>query len=386
MARPAPDDREDIVGYSYDRLARATDGFHLALVSEFRRMANSVDGQGGAQEVVAVTSVFEVYGNPDGLFAAAGERFAALARTAAVERGRFTVALTGGTTPRPLFQLLARAPLRDRVPWDMTHVFWSDERPVSPGSPDSNFRMARETLLDNVPIPAGQVHRIEAELLPEEAAARYVRVLADALGGGGLDLVLLGMGADGHVASLFPGTNALFSEQRGAIACFVNQLQDWRITLSLPEINRARNVMFLVLNADKATALVDVRSGYSTLPAARVAPAAGTVTWLLDRATADALRDVDARLSMRDTPARSTDVEVMKREAGEAAGMLVASEMVVGLGTGSTTRYVVEAIGRRIRAGHLTGIEAVAHRRPPRQSRAPRVCHWSNWAAAHAST
>jgi len=211
---------------------------------------------------------------------AAAERVAALAQA----RQPFTVALSGGSTPRRLYELLATSPFRERIPWAQVHVFWSDERCVPPNHADSNYRLARQTLLDRVPLPARNVHRIQGELEPEQAAAAYRTKLSTFLGDDGrFDLVLLGLGDDGHTASLFPGTTALQERTQAAVAVYVKQLASWRVTLTLPALNAARHVMFLVSGADKAPALARVQAG-EPLPAGLVRPLQGQLTWLADRA------------------------------------------------------------------------------------------------------
>ncbi|HEV8307116.1 MAG TPA: 6-phosphogluconolactonase [Methylomirabilota bacterium] len=232
--------------------------------------------------------------------AVAGEaaaRVADLARQAVAARGRFAVALAGGATPRPAFRRLAREPLRSAVPWGRTEVFWSDERCVAPEHPESNYRLARETLLDAVPIPAERVHRITGEAPdPAAAAAAYETEIARVLGGrpGGpppdFDLVMLGIGADGHTASLFPGTAALAERIRWVVATRVPTLSVAdRITLTYPILNRAACVLFLVVGADKAPALraiLEEPPDPERLPAQGVRPDAGGPVWLVDRAAA----------------------------------------------------------------------------------------------------
>jgi len=223
---------------------------------------------------------------------AAGE-IARRAAAAVAARGRCHLALAGGRTPRRTYALLAAPPLRDQLPWGGIHVFFGDERHVPPDHPDSNFRMAREALLDAVPIPAGQVHRIRAEAVEAEAAARDYQTdlrQAFALGSGALprlDLVLLGMGADGHVASLFPGSAALAETGRLVTAGPGPRARDpARITLTLPVLNAAAAVLLLVSGADKAERVAEVLGGRAPgLPAARLAPA-GELLWLLDQAAA----------------------------------------------------------------------------------------------------
>jgi 6-phosphogluconolactonase len=215
-------------------------------------------------------------------------------------RGRFTFVLSGGSTPRSLFKLLADPAdiFRDRIEWSAVHVFWGDERHVPPDHPDSNYRMAREALLDHVPIPAANVHRIRAEN-PDaaEAAALYDAELRAvfALADGGFprfDLILLGLGPDGHTASLFPGNAAVHEQQRRVIAPFVAKFAAYRITLTAPVINGAAEVIFLVSGEDKAEALAAVLEGERQVdryPAQVVRPDDGMLLWLVDRAAAQGL-------------------------------------------------------------------------------------------------
>jgi 6-phosphogluconolactonase len=222
---------------------------------------------------------------------AAGE-FVRLAVDAAAKRGRFCVALSGGTTPQGLYSaLVADAKLRETVPWDRTLVFWGDERQVPPNHPDSNYGMARDVLLSKISIPEVNVHRIPGELSDaSEAAHRYEDDIRAALGLAPaalprFDLVLLGLGADGHTASLFPGTEAVRERQRAATANWVDTLRAWRITLTLPAINRARAIIFLVCGEDKAEAVKSVLEGPDQAdppPARLVRPRSGKVLWFMD--------------------------------------------------------------------------------------------------------
>lgn len=218
------------------------------------------------------------------------------ASTAVATRGAFRVLLSGGSTPRRLFQLLASAP-HDALPWDATHLFWGDERSVGPDHVDSNYRMTREALLDAVDLPSTQVHRLEGERGDLDGAARdYERVVAEAfdvpLDGPppAFDLVLLGLGTDAHTASLFPHTAALTERRRWFVANDVPQLATRRLTATYPLLNAARAVLFLVAGADKAEALARVRApsgDVADAPARGVAPA-GTLEWLIDAAAAGA--------------------------------------------------------------------------------------------------
>jgi len=251
----------------------------------------------------------EVLPDPASLARAGAKHFVALATTAIVARGRFTVALSGGETPRGMHAELARPPFLDQVDWPRVHVFWSDERCVPPDRPGSSFRMARETLLDRVPLPAANIHRMRGEIEPQRAAAQYEQELREFFAGSSertasgdagepprFDLILLGMGEDGHTASLFPGTPALRELRRWVMAHYVEKLDAWRITLTLPVINAAADVMFLVSGAKKAETLRRVLvdpapAGAEGLPARMVAPTAGRVVWLVDTPAAALVRD-----------------------------------------------------------------------------------------------
>ena len=235
-----------------------------------------------------------VYDDPAALAEAAAQAIAACAVEAVAARGRFTVALAGGSTPRETYQRLARPPLRDHMPWDRTWVFFGDERGVAPDHPDSNYRMANQALLAKVPIPAKQVARVRGEAEdPEDAAAEYGRRLSEVFEckRGGLprfDLILLGMGVDGHTGSLFPGSPVLKEVFRSVAAVHAGAASiPQRFTFTLPVFNAAARVMFLVAGSEKAKVLKAVlKEPSSGLPAALVRPTDGRLTWLLDRAAA----------------------------------------------------------------------------------------------------
>lgn len=199
----------------------------------------------------------------------------------------FRLVLSGGSTPRPLYEQLAQA---EDIDWSSVHVFWGDERAVPPDHADSNYRMAKDALLDHVPLPPENIHRIPAEYDPEQAAKSYDDELRTYLGSDGrFDLVLLGMGDDGHTASLFPETAALDETQHLAVANYVAKLETWRITLTAPLINRARHLVFLVAGESKAEPLREVLHGPCQprkLPAQMIAPTNGDVVWFLDHAAA----------------------------------------------------------------------------------------------------
>ena len=230
----------------------------------------------------------------DALARAGAQRFVRLAQQASESRGRFTAALPGGTTPRGLYRLLAEEPYRSEVPWQQVHLFWGDERCVPPGDPGSNYHMAEEILLRRVPVPPENIHRIRGELAPDEAARAYARDLEDFFCGPHtrFDLMLLGLGSDGHTASLFPGSAALQEETRlvAAAEAHYEDRPASRITLTLPAINTSRHVLFLVAGSSKAEILRQVLSTPGgPLPAQQVQPRAGELTWLVDEAAASEL-------------------------------------------------------------------------------------------------
>jgi 6-phosphogluconolactonase len=235
------------------------------------------------------------YPASDRLARAAAEHFVTLAADRRRVGRRFAVALAGGSTPRAAYALLATEEFAARVDWSCVHVFWGDERCVPPDDPDSNYRMAREALLDKIPIPTENVHRMRGELPPDEAAAAYQAELEAVLGAGGrFDLILLGMGADGHTASLFPGTAALHEGARWVVAHYVDKLAAWRVTLTPAAINAAAQVTFIVSGAGKAERLREVLAGPyqpDVLPAQIVRPTDGRLLWLVDAAAAAHLRE-----------------------------------------------------------------------------------------------
>lgn len=221
-----------------------------------------------------------------------------LEKTLTTEKSSYRIALSGGSTPRGLYQALASHPFREQLPWPSIRLFWGDERPVPPDHPDSNFRMARESLLDHVPLAPDQVFRIEGERPPEDAASRYEEVLREHFHTGKdvpprFDLLLLGMGPDAHTASLFPDTPALEETRRTVVANWVEKLNTFRITLTPPVLNAAGEVLFLVSGEDKADAVRTVLEGERRprqYPAQLVNPTEGHVTWVLDRAAGSLLR------------------------------------------------------------------------------------------------
>ncbi|MEW5985843.1 MAG: 6-phosphogluconolactonase [Chloroflexota bacterium] len=229
---------------------------------------------------------------------AAAHQFVTAAQKAIAARGRFLVALSGGSTPRALHTRLAQS-YREQVEWPAVHVFWGDERCVPPDHPDSNYRMAQETLLADVPIPSGQVYRLRGEADPPTAALEYEQTLRRVLGADPLDLVFLGMGADMHTASLFPGTAAIHEQTLWVVAHHVPKLQSYRLTLTPAVLNLARQAAFLVVGADKAGPLAAVHTDDyrpDERPAQVIQPVNGELLWLVDRVAAGGLEIGDQRL------------------------------------------------------------------------------------------
>ncbi len=245
-------------------------------------------------------SQVEVFQSGDLVMQAAADVLVQVSTEAIRATGRFTVALAGGSTPIPLYSRLAEAS-PGRIDWEHVHVFWSDERCVPPEDPASNYRMARKSLLDRVPLPKGNVHRMRGDHPPAQAAHAYERELRAAFATPegqprpgprtGLDLVLLGMGADGHTASLFPGTAAIGERERWVAAVAVGSA--WRLSMTPHVINAASEVVFLVVGGEKASTLRRVlEDPYQpdTLPAQAIALLAGRLRWLVDASAAAELR------------------------------------------------------------------------------------------------
>ncbi len=223
---------------------------------------------------------------------AAAGRFVAAAGDAIASRGQFIVALAGGSTPRDTYLRLGTGALVSKVMWSRVQVLWGDERCVPPHDVESNYRMARETLLDRVPVPAANVHRIHGEDDPSTAAGVYettLRALLRTPAGARIDLVLLGLGEDGHTASLFPGSTAVHEQTRWVMAARAAAASTWRITLTPAVINAAVEVLFLVSGGAKAGILRRVLEGPrcpEELPAQAIAPSNGRVRWCVDAAAA----------------------------------------------------------------------------------------------------
>ena len=224
-----------------------------------------------------------IFADPEELARGAAEYF--------VARKPETVALSGGSTPKLMFQILAEQ-FREQVAWDRIHFFWSDERHVPPDHPDSNYRMANEVLLSRVPITNSNVHRVPSENPnAAEAAAEYEQTLIEITSQGQpqLDLILLGLGSDGHTASIFPGSDVLHETKRLVAAPWVEKLKTYRITMTLPLLNNGASVVFLVSGAEKAQIVKEIFEGPEKYPAQAIKPAHGELLWLLDKEAASGI-------------------------------------------------------------------------------------------------
>lgn len=231
----------------------------------------------------------QTYPDTESLVAGTADLIADLAVRSIAERGRFTIALAGGNTPRPVYERLASPRYVERIDWSRVQIFFGDERCVPPEDPRSNYQMARAALCDHVPIPSGNIHRMQGEDAPEQAALAYESELRAHLLGDRLDLVLLGMGDNGHTASIFPGLAAATETNRWVLAQYVEVMGMWRVTLTPPVINAARHVVFLAAGAGKAEMLQRVLQGpYDpvVLPSQIIRPTQGEMHWLVDQAAA----------------------------------------------------------------------------------------------------
>ena len=243
-----------------------------------------------------ITVTYATWPTPQQVAAGAAQLFVDSAQHAISTRGLARIAISGGSTPKAMFALLAdpSQPFRDAVDWSRLQLFWVDERCVPPTDPDSNFRMTSEALLSKVPLPSENIFRMQGELDPEEAASLYESTLRNAMKLEGaespaFDLLLLGMGDDGHTASLFPHTAALHELGRLVVANHVPQKDTWRITLTSPVINGAREVAFLIEGAAKTSVLAEVLTGPhdpERLPSQLIRPSIGKLRFLLDEAAA----------------------------------------------------------------------------------------------------
>ena len=239
--------------------------------------------------------MIRIYNDLESLSQAAAELFTIQSRQASLICGRFSVALSGGETPRRLFEILATSPYRERIHWDEVHIFWSDERCVPENDPRNNAHMARQTLLDQVPIPTANIHPIRGDQSPQQAAIQYERELREffSVQNPNFHLVLLGLGANGHIASLFPHTEVLNEQGRWVSEVYIPELGMYRITFTAPFINQASQVVFLVSGRDKSSVLKNVLEGTykpHKLPAQLIRPNGAQPIWLVDMAASRKLK------------------------------------------------------------------------------------------------
>lgn len=225
----------------------------------------------------------------------AAEQFAALARQAIAAHGRFAVALSGGSTPKALYSLLATAEFTGQIDWRQIHLFFGDERCVAPDHAESNYRMVAESLLAKIAIPGENVHRMAGELAPEVAAVAYAARLTGFFNLPGnklprFDLIFLGLGEDGHTASLFPDSSALQETKVWVATTYIAKLKAHRLTLTLPAVNHAAQISFLIAGKSKAAVVKAILTGQnSAAPAARIEPSHGKLTWFITEDAAGGL-------------------------------------------------------------------------------------------------
>ncbi len=228
----------------------------------------------------------KVMADAEQLIQAAAEQFVMVARAAIAKRGIFCVALAGGSTPKGLYQKLTTEPFISQVDWSRVHIFFGDERCVLPDHDDSNFKMASQAMIQHVPLPEANVHRMPTELAPEEVAKSYATTMTAVMGDNPLDLVLLGLGPDGHIASLFPDTPALAVTDTLTTHLYVEKFDSWRVTMTYPVINAARQVIVFIAGSAKADIVKEITTdAVSDLPVQRLAPT-GDYFWFMDKAAA----------------------------------------------------------------------------------------------------
>ncbi|MFQ5605451.1 MAG: 6-phosphogluconolactonase [bacterium] len=233
----------------------------------------------------------DIYPSKPALVTMAAEKIVEIINLSRQRWGDCSVALAGGNTPRDVYSLLASRLYQNRVDWPQVHLFWGDERAVPPDHPDSNFRMVKESLLDQIEIPPANVHRMRGEIEPEQAALEYEQVLLEQFNESPprFDLILLGLGEDGHTASLFPGAKAIDEKNKLVTSVFVSRLDTNRITLTLPVLNAARTVIFLVAGSSKSEIVqrvLNLDGPSKQLPASLVLPVPGNLMWMLDNSAA----------------------------------------------------------------------------------------------------
>jgi len=240
--------------------------------------------------------LLHIFQSKEELTGGIAEYAATFINSAITHRDQAIVALSGGSTPRPLYKLLAQS-YRNKVHWEKVKIFWGDERCVPPDHNDSNYLMVKQALLDHVPIPASNIYRVKGELDPHSASDDYRAQLQSAFGTDlpRFDLMLLGMGDDGHTASLFPNTDVLHEQSKWVVPSYAEALDSWRITLTYPVINNARNVVFLVSGENKARMVNLVLNGPEDVeryPSQGVKPTDGELYWFVDEAAASRLKPI----------------------------------------------------------------------------------------------
>ncbi len=232
-----------------------------------------------------------IFKNIEELSRAAAEVFAACAEQSIVRHGRFAVALSGGSTPRRLYEFLGGAPYSERIAWQQVHLFWADERCVPPDHAESNYKLASDSFMTSVPLPEGNLHRVKGEEGPAAAACFYEEDLRHFFGGIGFpsfDLIILGAGEDGHTASLFPNSPILLETTRLAMPVYLERPKWDRVTLSLPVLNHASTVLVLASGRAKAEVVSHILSEHNTkdYPAGLVSPVSGDLEWMIDEEAA----------------------------------------------------------------------------------------------------
>jgi 6-phosphogluconolactonase len=238
----------------------------------------------------------EVLSDLEALSHRAASIFVSTSRNSIATKKRFAVAISGGSTPRRLYALLGSEVYRDQVDWQRVHFFWADERCVPKEDEASNFRIAFDTLLSKVALPDKNIHRIKGEEAPDQAAMDYEEEIRRFFGGSGwpgFDLILLGVGEEGHTASLFPGSKSLEETARLAVPVYLEKPGKNRITLSLPVLNHANQILFLVAGLSKADVLSEIlgeKEKRKLLPAGLINPLRGSMIWLIDREAAGKLK------------------------------------------------------------------------------------------------
>jgi len=231
----------------------------------------------------------EVFPNTHALATAAAQRIVDASQQSIADHNTFSLVLSGGSTPELLYKKLSQDPFRSQLDWSKIEIYFGDERTVPPDHEQSNYRMADAALLSKVPLQPFNIHRMRGEIDPEAAAIEYGKMLKARFGANGPDLTLLGMGDDGHTASLFPNTKALDERDHRCVANFVEKLNTWRITMTAPFLNRSQQVLILVAGAGKAERLAEVLEGPrdpQRLPIQLIQPLSGGLIWLLDAAAA----------------------------------------------------------------------------------------------------